>query len=223
MVNNLLNHLSEESRSVYRKDAVQSCVFNTLIYTVFQQPHERDSSGIVIAVSSARPSEGVTYFTRALVKELAKFDVTSVAGINARFLRRQHEPTMEALRESMSRLAPGTGSRLWESGGAETSFIRAEGSGPWEGSWQYRRDCINLLRGEFDQTVIDCPSLKESGDLLSVAPFVDGVILLIEANRTRLDELRQAEQQIAAVHGRLLGYVLNKRTYDVPGWLFRRL
>ena len=87
-----------------------------------------------------------------------------------------------------------------------------ERRGPWEGSWQYRRDCIDLLRSEFDYTIIDCPSLKESGDLLSVAPFVDGVILVIEANRTRRDEPRQAEQSITAAGGTLLGYILNKRS-----------
>jgi hypothetical protein len=158
-----------------------------------------------------------------LAKELAECDVATVAGINAKFLRKLHEPTMEALRESMSRYVPDPNSNVPENKGTDTSLRTPERRGPWEGSWQYRRDCINLFRGEFDHTVIDCPSLKESGDLLSVAPFVDGVILVIEANRTRREELHQAEQKIAAVHGKLLGYALNKRTYEVPGWLYRKL
>jgi Mrp family chromosome partitioning ATPase len=56
-----------------------------------------------------------------------------------------------------------------------------------------------------------------------VAPFVDGVILVIEANRTRREQLWQAEQSISAAKGKLLGYILNKRTYDVPKWLYRIL
>jgi Mrp family chromosome partitioning ATPase len=95
--------------------------------------------------------------------------------------------------------------------------------GPWEGNWQYRRDSIDLLRSEFDYTIIDCPSLKTSGDLLSVAPFVDGVILVIEANRTRRDDPREAEMSIAAAGGKTLGFILNKRTYELPAWLDRML
>jgi hypothetical protein len=206
-----------------RTESAQSSVYNTLLYTVFQQPHERDSTGIVIALSSANPGEGVTYVTRALVKELGNCDLTSVAGINARFLRRLHEPTLEAFRKSLSGSAPRFKDTAGEAEVSDNSLAVKEGRGPWEGSWQYRRDCINLLRDEFDYTVIDCPSLKESGDLLSVAPFVDGVILVIEANRTRREQLWHAEQSVAAARGKLLGYVLNKRTYNVPGWLYRRL
>lgn len=100
------------------------------------------------------------------------------------------------------------------------SLALPERRSPWEGSWQYRRDCINLLRAEFDYTIIDCPSLGESGDLLSIAPFVEGAILVVEANRTRRDQPRQAERCINAAGGTLLGYVLNKQTREVPRWLY---
>jgi succinoglycan biosynthesis transport protein ExoP len=96
-------------------------------------------------------------------------------------------------------------------------------AGRWNGSWQYRRDCIDLLRNEFDYALIDCSSLRESGDLLSVAPFVDGVILVVEANRTRRDQIQRAERAVEAAQGKLLGHVLNKRTYAIPGWIYRRL
>ncbi|MGH9562376.1 MAG: hypothetical protein ACRD3S_13065, partial [Terracidiphilus sp.] len=96
----------------------------------------------------------------------------------------------------------------------------AQRSSPWDANWQYRRDCIELLRSEFDYTIIDCPSLKESGDVLSISPFVDGIILIVEANRTRRDQPRQAEQCIAAAGGTVLGYVLNKHVSEVPRWMF---
>ncbi len=222
-MNNLLNHLNEDAQSLNHNDSAHCSVFNTLIYTVFQQPRERDASGTVLAISSANPCEGVTYIARALVKDLAKCDITSVAGISTRFLRKLHEPTIEAIRESLIISTPCLSGDSLKTKKTENSQVTQEGSGSWEGSWKYRQDGINLLRGEFDHTIIDCPSLKESGDLLSVAPFVDGVILVIEANRTRREELRQAEQKIIAARGKLLGYALNKRTYEVPGWLFRKL
>jgi hypothetical protein len=128
---------------------------------------------------------------------------------------------MEAVRKSLDKFQARSG--VWDAAPRGAPLAIPERRGPWEGSWQYRRDCIDLLRFEFDHTIIDCPSLEQSGDLLSVAPFVDGVILVVEANKTRREQPRQAEQVIAAAGGKLLGYILNKRTHEVPDWLYRNL
>lgn len=220
---NLLHHRNEGACTHEQADATLSLVFSTLIYTVFQPPRESDAPGIVVVIGSASPCKSVTYVTRAIAAELSKWNASSVAGINARFLRKLHEPTMDAFRESVSKFVPESNATARNTTGTDTSSITQELRSPWEGNWKYRRDCINLLRSEFDHTVIDCPSLKESSDLLSMAPFVDGVILVIEANKTRRDELRQAEHKIAAVRGKLLGYLLTNRTYEIPGWLYRKL
>ena len=200
-------------------DAAWGSVYHTLIYSVFQKPREEEKSGMVVALTSANPDEGVTYITRTLSHELAKCEINSVARINARFLRKLYEPTVEVLRRSLSR----SNSNISEIGMTDTSLLLPEGAGRWDGSWQYRRDCIDLLRNEFEYALIDCSSLKESGDLLSVAPFVDGVILVSEANKTRRGQILQAEQTIETAQGKLLGHVLNKRTYPVPEWIYRRL
>jgi hypothetical protein len=213
---------SDSTSPRLRDDSESSSIYHTLLYTVFQKPRDSDSGGIVVAISSANPGEGVTYVSRALLYELGKCELTSIAGVSVGFLRRLHEPTVEAIRKFISTAEPRSEGDATGGSKGERLAIR-ERSGPWEGSWQYRRDCIDLLRSEFDYTIIDCPSLKESGDLLSVAPFVDGVILVIEANRTRRDEPRQVEQSIAAAGGTLLGYILNKRTHEVPRWLDRNL
>jgi hypothetical protein len=206
-----------------RNDNGSNSIYHTLLYTVFQKPREGETGGIVVAVSSANPGEGVTYVSRALLYELGKCELTSVAGVSVSFLRKLHEPTLEAIRKYMSMSGAGHPGDVRDGVKIDERLAIRERRGPWEGSWQYRRDCIDLLRAEFDYTIIDCPSLKESGDLLSVAPFVDGVILVIEANRTRRDEPRQAEQSIAAAGGTLLGYILNKRASAIPDWLDRKL
>jgi Mrp family chromosome partitioning ATPase len=203
-----ITEVSEAKKSLY----------HTLLYTVLQKPREKHQGGVVIALSSSNPGEGVTYVARALVHELAQCELTSVAGINVSFLKKLHEPTVEAIRSSVMRQTRRTaeGSNGDESKAPSTVVQR---SGPWEANWQYRRDCIELLRSEFDYTIIDCPSLKESGDVLSISPFIDGIVLIVEANRTRRGQPHQAEQRIAAAGGTLLGYVLNKRVYEVPRWL----
>lgn len=204
-------------------EGVTGSVFDTLVYTVFQKPRDPDLGGIVVAIGASNPCEGSTFVARALLHELGRSELSSVAGVNMSFLRKLHEPTLEAIRTSLR--AGDTGSA--REGRAISRRRGAFGSearrGPWEGSWQYRRDCIDLLRSEFDYSIIDCPSLRVSGDLLSIAPFVDGILLVIQANRTRRDEPVQAAQSIAAAGGKLLGFILNKRTYEMPKWLDRML
>jgi hypothetical protein len=221
-MNSLLNQSSVEGLAE-REDDSYGSVFHALLYTVFQKPRELDSAGTVVALSSPNRGAGVTYAARALVHELAKSGLTSVAGVNVGFLRKLHEPTIEAIRKSVAKFQPRSGGGVWDSSPLGASLAIPEHRGPWAGSWQYRRDCIDLLRFEFDHTIIDCPSLEESGDLLSVAPFVDGVILVAEANKTRREQPRQAEQVITAAGGKLLGYILNKRSHEVPDWLYRYL
>lgn len=198
-----------------------SSVFHSMVYTIFQRPRQNEKEGVVVALTSANRGEGVTYITRSLVNELSRSESNSVAQINARFLRKLYDPTAESLRESMERAS--SQSNVCDIGPANTTLPIQDRPGRWEGSWQYRRDCVTLLRREFDYSVIDCPSLRESGDVLSIAPFVDGIVLVIEANHTRTEQLRYAERSIEAAQGKLLGHVLNKRTYDVPGWLYHSL
>ena len=179
-------NLSASSSAMPMLEDVKGSVFHTLLYTVFQKPRDPELGGVVIAIGSANPSEGVTFVARALLHELGKSEFNSVAGVNMSFLRKLHEPTLEAIRKSLSAVEPGPdGERRAISRRRGGGFADDDRLGPWEGSWQYRRDCVNLLRSEFDYSIIECPALSVSGDLLSIAPFVDGTLLVIQANRTR--------------------------------------
>lgn len=197
----------------------RSSVYDTLLYTVFQRPRDEEARGTVVAFTAMSPGEGVSYITHTFAEELARSKFSSVARIDSRALRALCHPSMEALQQSLSRAS----GNLCEIEISDSSLLRPERNGRWGGSWQYRRDCIDFLRTQVDYAILDCGSLKRSGDLLSVAPFVDGVILVIEANRTRREQVSYAERTIEAAQGQILGHVLNKRTYAVPDWIYRRL
>jgi hypothetical protein len=197
----------------------QTSAYDALIYTVFQRPRETENQGMVVALTSVNPGEGVSFIANGLVNELMAAEVNSVARINGPALRRLGASTVEMLQQSLLR----SGGGVCDLGPGETSLLMTEGGKRWDGSWQYRRDCISLLRQEFDYTIIDCTSLKKSSDVLSIAPFIDGVVLVIEANRTHREQVRHAERTIEAAQGKILGHVLNKRAYEIPGWLYRRL
>jgi Mrp family chromosome partitioning ATPase len=79
------------------------------------------------------------------------------------------------------------------------------------------------LRRRFDCVLIDCGSLDSSLNLLHIAPACDGVVVVVEAGRTSRAQVARATQVVREAKGALLGFVLNKRRYPIPGWLYRML
>ena len=82
---------------------------------------------------------------------------------------------------------------------------------------------ITAGRNEFDLVLIDCPALSKSDICLTLAPMSDGAIVVLEADRTRVPVLDIVVSQLAAVGGRVLGAVLNKRRYYIPQFLYNLL
>ena len=84
-------------------------------------------------------------------------------------------------------------------------------------------DPVDALRVSFDNILIDCGSLKVSADAAVLSSSVDGVVIVVEAGEARRDEILNAQRTIETAGGKFLGFVLNKRRYPVPEWLYKRL
>jgi cellulose biosynthesis protein BcsQ len=82
---------------------------------------------------------------------------------------------------------------------------------------------VDALRVSFDNILIDCGPLHDSADAAVLASSVDGVVIVVEAARSRRDQIVNAQRTIEQAGGNFLGFVLNKRRYPVPEWLYRRL
>lgn len=82
--------------------------------------------------------------------------------------------------------------------------------------------CSNL-RTDFDLVVIDSAPLTVSPDGLAIASKVDGVVLVVEAEKTRWQTVKKMKDNIARVGGNVLGVVLNKRKYYIPQALYKYL
>src|SRR5215470_18120201 len=66
--------------------------------------------------------------------------------------------------------------------------------------------------------IVDAPPI-----LTDLARKVSGVLLVVEAEKTRAPLIEQARRVIETGGGRVLGVILNKRKHHIPGWLYRRL
>src|SRR6185436_18730845 len=84
-------------------------------------------------------------------------------------------------------------------------------------------DSVDALRVTFDNILIDCRSLHDASDAAVLASSVDGVVVVVEAGQSRREEIINAQRTIEQAGGKFLGFVLNKRRYPVPQWLYKRL
>jgi capsular exopolysaccharide synthesis family protein len=79
------------------------------------------------------------------------------------------------------------------------------------------------LRAEFDYVLVDSPPVNLYADALTLSHTVDGVVLVLQAEVTHRESARKASESIQAAGSRVLGAVLNQRTYPIPQKLYDRL
>jgi capsular exopolysaccharide synthesis family protein len=79
------------------------------------------------------------------------------------------------------------------------------------------------LRKEFDFVLIDAPPLTPYSDAVVLGQLTDGFVLVLEANSTRREAALQVSENLRASNVRILGAVLNKRTFPIPETLYNKL
>jgi capsular exopolysaccharide synthesis family protein len=82
---------------------------------------------------------------------------------------------------------------------------------------------IARYRDKFAYIVIDCPPVWRSNLPTRIATVVDGVILVVEAERVRVQIVERTKERLEEVNARILGVVLNKRQFYIPNWLYRQI
>jgi capsular exopolysaccharide synthesis family protein len=75
------------------------------------------------------------------------------------------------------------------------------------------------LRPQFDFIVVDAPPVNGYAEVPVLAPRMDGVILVVEADRTPVLEAENAKRSLDRVGARLFGVVLNRQRAYVPGFI----
>jgi len=98
--------------------------------------------------------------------------------------------------------------------GADTQQLLASGR---------MRSRIAELRAEFDYVLLDVAPMNTSNHTMTFGSLLDGVVLVIKANTTRRDSAREAVQQLRASNVRVLGVVMNQRTFPIPESIYKRL
>jgi polysaccharide biosynthesis transport protein len=82
---------------------------------------------------------------------------------------------------------------------------------------------LEHFQRNFFFTFIDAPPILDSGDVAHLAGPTLGLVLVVEVRRLKHEIIRHGLAKLSAHHVSILGTVLNKRTFDIPDFLYRRL
>lgn len=77
---------------------------------------------------------------------------------------------------------------------------------------------ISTLARQYDYVVIDSPPVLAVTDAAVLSRRVEGVLLVVDAGKTRRGHLRQAIQQLEAANAHLMGVVLNRLSPRSDGY-----
>ncbi len=183
-----------------------------------------------VAFTSYEPEEGVSYVTQSFGVEIAKRTGKRTLIADARRLSQLNIMQYERVAQNCF---PTDVANLWSLPPADTdetkesstddessdTYLQAFGDNPIATSMNN----LQTLRFAFDYILLDCPAIKTSDEAVFLAPETDGVMIVVEADRTRREQIQNAKQTIEEADGNLLGFILNKRQYTVPKWLYNRL
>jgi protein-tyrosine kinase len=84
-------------------------------------------------------------------------------------------------------------------------------------------DFWDALRQKYDLVLIDSSSASSSPDGIEISRRVDGVVLVVEAEKTRWQVVENLKEKIENSGGNILGLVFNKRRFYIPENIYQRL
>lgn len=99
--------------------------------------------------------------------------------------------------------------------------VAADGKTPWKTDrW---RSCLAELRREYSFVLIAGPPAVQQVEASLLGQMADGVVLVLESNLTRRETARTLKQNLCAGGARILGAVLNNRTFPIPRSIYSKL
>jgi len=84
-------------------------------------------------------------------------------------------------------------------------------------------ELLSRMKSEADWVFVDGPALNHSDKGLTLSGKVDGVIMVLQAEKTRWEVAQAAKQRLEESGAKILGVILNKRKFYIPKWLYKTL
>lgn len=88
---------------------------------------------------------------------------------------------------------------------------------------QALRDILQAVAGGYDWVLLDGPPVLDSPDAAPLGQAADGVIVVVQAGRTKRPVLARTVDLVSRSGGRIIGMVLNRRRLEIPEFIYRRI
>ena len=191
-----------------------------IISSIFEASEaESKNRNHILAFTSSTPEAGVTYVVGTFAEKLASATNLTVLIVDARALHDLHQ---EDVSQALRHCAPTLIDNLKFLPALETV---EQGSGEktarltgWHSSPQIRQAYLNKLSQHFDCVIIDCPAMSASADVNSLASMIDGVVVVVDANRTVYLTGQRSQEVVESAGGKVLGYILNRKPTRELDW-----
>lgn len=85
------------------------------------------------------------------------------------------------------------------------------------------KEALSQWRQQYSWVIVDTAPALAYADAVVLGRLLDGVILVVQAGKTRWEVIRKAQENLKNARANILGVVLNKRQYVIPKPIYRRL
>jgi hypothetical protein len=207
------------------------------LFSVLTQLIDEQGS-IVLHVTAARQGEGTTTVTRGLAAVAACSKWCNVALIDG------HRPLGAGIRSAgiLAGMSAGPGElpdipsrglletlhengdqklRRLHIGDAELAVGSLSAGGCGVQNVESVRELYTRLRSRYTLVLVDCPPVMVSRETAVLASIADGTILVLEAERTRVAEVKRARERLEQLGATILGVVFNKHRRRTPSFIER--
>jgi protein-tyrosine kinase len=75
----------------------------------------------------------------------------------------------------------------------------------------------------YDYVLVDTSAILEAPETSIIGSYMDGVVLVIHAGKTKREVLKRAMLMVEKLGGKFIGSVLNKKKYYIPEFIYRRV
>lgn len=184
----------------------------------------RSEEGMSLIFTAASSGEGTSFVSYSVARHLAYLLDGNVCWIDANHLAPQPklagtEPSFGSLLqdpESVFALPRGAGLTVVGHGDGDYKLTELLTCGNYE-------QMLANLNQHFFFAVIDAPPIMDSMETAHMARYAEGAVMVVQAQHLKYEVVRHGLERLRSQGGDILGQVLNRRTFQIPGFLYRRL
>ena len=208
-----------------RRRANSNWVLSQLYYNIASLRLVSDP--IAIQFVSSRSSEGTSLIASQFAAFAAGVEGGSALLIDCAVPPRWHLagddlPTLADAFSKVTRIEPAIG-RLEISGNLDGAILSRHPNSVLHTDGAALSSVLDQARKRYPMTVLDTPALEETTGTLAFPRCCDGVVLIVEAEKTPIGVAEATVSAIERSGGKLIGIIFNKRRLHMPRWLYRRL